>query len=98
MVSGQAPENKAPEETVSLGSSSGGSSLPDQGYAPSEEMAEGEDSGTVSSPSDTQPTSPEGSLSLESCNRSGGKRLLGSMQDNSSDSDEGCATWESRHR
>lgn len=78
---------------MSLGSSSGGSSLPDQGYAASEGMAEGEDSGMVSSPSDTQPTSPDGSLSLD-----GGERLLGPVQDNSSDSDEGCATWGSRHR
>uniref|UniRef100_A0A8C9YHU5 Cordon-bleu WH2 repeat protein n=1 Tax=Sander lucioperca TaxID=283035 RepID=A0A8C9YHU5_SANLU len=88
------PETGTPEEeTMSLGSSSGGSSLPDQGYAASEGMAEGEDSGMVSSPSDTQPTSPDGSLSLD-----GGERLLGPVQDNSSDSDEGCATWGSRHR
>ncbi|XP_078109557.1 protein cordon-bleu isoform X2 [Sander vitreus] len=88
------PETGTPEEeTMSLGSSSGGSSLPDQGYAASEGMAEGEDSGMVSSPSDTQPTSPDGSLSLD-----GGERLLGPVRDNSSDSDEGCATWGSRHR
>ncbi|XP_032375607.1 protein cordon-bleu isoform X3 [Etheostoma spectabile] len=88
------PETGTPEEeTMSLGSSSGGSSLPDQGYAASEGMAEGEDSGMVSSPSDTQPTSPDGSLSLD-----GGERLLAPVRDNSSDSDEGCATWGSRHR
>ncbi|XP_028436066.1 protein cordon-bleu isoform X4 [Perca flavescens] len=88
------PETGTPEEeTMSLGSSSGGSSLPDQGYAASEGMAEGEDSGMVSSPSDTQPTSPDGSLSLD-----GGERLLGPVRDNSSDSDEGCATWGSRSR
>ncbi|XP_031729577.1 protein cordon-bleu isoform X2 [Anarrhichthys ocellatus] len=92
------PETETPEEeTVSLGSStSGGSSLPDQGYAASEGMVEGEDSGMVSSPSDTQPTSPDGSLSLDGS--SGGERLLGPVRDNSSDSDEGCATWGSRHR
>ncbi|XP_070768415.1 LOW QUALITY PROTEIN: protein cordon-bleu [Enoplosus armatus] len=98
-VSGQKPETETPEEeTMSLGSSSGGSSLPDQGYAASEGMAEGEDSGMVSSPSDTQPTSPDGSLSLDGISRGGGERLLGPVRDNSSDSDEGCATWGSRHR
>ncbi|KAK9513411.1 hypothetical protein VZT92_026947 [Zoarces viviparus] len=92
------PEPETPEEeTVSLGSStSGGSSLPDQGYAASEGMVEGEDSGMVSSPSDTQHTSPDGSLSLDGS--SGGERRLGPVRDNSSDSDEGCATWGSRHR
>ncbi|XP_068452449.1 protein cordon-bleu isoform X2 [Clinocottus analis] len=85
------------EETASLGSSSGGSSLPDQGYAASEGTGEGEDSGAVSSPSDTQPTSPDGHLPLDG--RSGERRRLGPEQrDNSSDSDEGCATWGSRHR
>lgn len=88
-LSSQAAEGKTPEDTTSLASSSGSSSLPDQGYAPSEEMAEGEDSGTVSSPSDTQPTSPEGSLS---------PGLLGPVRDNSSDSDEGYAVWRSTHR
>ncbi|XP_060936514.1 protein cordon-bleu isoform X2 [Limanda limanda] len=99
-ASGQRAETEAPEEeTVSLGSSSGGSSLPDQGYAASEGMAEGEDSGLVSSPSDTQPTSPDGSLSLGGSSRAGGgESLLGPARDNSSDSDEGCATWGSRHR
>ncbi|XP_008322133.1 protein cordon-bleu isoform X3 [Cynoglossus semilaevis] len=85
------------EETVSLNSSSG-SSLPDQGYAASEGMAEGEDSGIVSSPTDTQPTSPDGSLSLDGNSGGGGERLLGPVRDNSSDSDEGCATWGSRCR
>ncbi|XP_062254478.1 protein cordon-bleu isoform X2 [Platichthys flesus] len=99
-ASGQRAETETPEEeTVSLGSSSGGSSLPDQGYAASEGMAEGEDSGLVSSPSDTQPTSPDGGLSLGGSSRGGGgERLLGPARDNSSDSDEGCATWGSRHR
>ncbi|XP_030013443.1 protein cordon-bleu isoform X3 [Sphaeramia orbicularis] len=87
----------AEEETVSL-DSSGGSSLPDQGYAASEGMAEGEDSGLVSSPSDTQTTSPDGSLSLDGSSGGGGERLSGPAPDNSSDSDEGCATWDSRHR
>ncbi|XP_035527450.1 protein cordon-bleu isoform X2 [Morone saxatilis] len=97
-ASGQKPETETPEETMSLGSSSGGSSLPDQGYAASEGMAEGEDSGMVSSPSDTQPTSPEWSLSLDGSSGVGRERLLRPMRDNSSDSDEGCATWGSRHR
>lgn len=94
----QKPVSVTPaEETMSLGSSSGSSTLPDQNYAASEETAEGEDSGMVSSLSDTQPTSPDGSLSLHGCSR-GGERMLGPVQDNSSDSDEGCATWGSRHR
>uniref|UniRef100_UPI0037E7F1B7 protein cordon-bleu n=1 Tax=Semicossyphus pulcher TaxID=241346 RepID=UPI0037E7F1B7 len=96
IASSQKPEPETPEEeTMSLGSSSsGGSSLPDQGYAASEGTAEGEDSGMVSSPSDTQPTSPDGSLSLDGR----AERLQGPVRDNSSDSDEGCATWGSRHR
>ncbi|XP_026150221.1 protein cordon-bleu isoform X2 [Mastacembelus armatus] len=98
-ASGQKPETETlEEETLSMGSSSGGSSLPDQGYAASEGMVEGEDSGMVSSTSDTQPTSPDGSLSLDGSSRSGGERLLGPVRDNSSDSDEGCATWVLRHR
>lgn len=97
-ASGQKPEPDTPEEeTLSLGSS-GGSSLPDQGYAASEGMADGDDSGMISSPSDTQPTSPEGSVSLDGSSRGGGMKLLGPVRDNSSDSDEGCATWGSRHR
>lgn len=82
---------------MSFGSSSGGSSLPDQSFPAFEEMADGEDSGMVSSPSDTQPTSPEGSLSLDGC-RTGGERMLGPVRDNSSDSDEGCAPWQSKQR
>lgn len=98
-ASSRKPETGTPEEeTASLGSSSGGSSLPDQGYAASEGMAEGEDSGMVSSPSDTQPTSPDGSLSLDGTSGVGGERPPGPVRDNSSDSDEGCATWGSRHR
>ncbi|KAG7475024.1 cordon-bleu isoform X2 [Solea senegalensis] len=96
-ASGHKANTEAPEEeTVSLGSSSGSSSLPDQGYAASEGM--GEDSGIISSPTDTQPTSPDGSLSPDGSSRGGGERLLGPVRDNSSDSDEGCATWGSRHR
>ncbi|XP_065813902.1 protein cordon-bleu isoform X2 [Labrus bergylta] len=101
IASSQKAEAETPEEeTMSLGSSSSsaGSSLPDQGYAASEGMAEGEESGMVSSPSDTQPTSPDGSLSLNGSSRGRGDRLLGPVRDNSSDSDEGCATWGSRHR
>ncbi|XP_062278254.1 protein cordon-bleu isoform X3 [Scomber scombrus] len=98
-VSGQIPEAETPEEeTLSVGSSIGGISLPDQGYAASEGMAEGEDSGLVSSPSDTQPTSPDESLSLDGSSGGGGERLQGPVRENSSDSDEGCATWGSRHR
>ncbi|XP_061807024.1 protein cordon-bleu isoform X9 [Nerophis lumbriciformis] len=91
-------ENERPEEeTLSLGSSSSrGSSLPDQGYAASEGMVDGEDSGLVSSPSDTYPTSPEGSLFLERGSKEEqGERLPGPVRDISSDSDEGCATWSS---
>ncbi|KAM7420393.1 hypothetical protein PAMA_014894 [Pampus argenteus] len=95
----QTPETETPaEETLSLRSSSGGSSLPDQGYAASEGMAEGEDSGLVCSPSDRQLTSPNGSFSLDGSRGGGGERLLGPVRENSSDSDEGCATWGSRHR
>lgn len=94
----QKPETETPdEETVSLGSGGSSGSLPDQGYAASEGMAEGEDSGIVSCPSETQPTSPDGSLS-QGGRSAGGGRLSGPVRDNSSDSDEGCATWESRHR
>ncbi|XP_029359656.1 protein cordon-bleu isoform X3 [Echeneis naucrates] len=96
---GGKPDTETPEEeTMSLSSSSSGSSLPDQGYAASEGMVEGEDSGMVSSPSDTQPTSPDGSLSLDGANGGGREKLLRRVQDNSSDSDEGCATWGSRCR
>ncbi|XP_072317559.1 protein cordon-bleu isoform X2 [Eucyclogobius newberryi] len=84
----------SPEETVSLGSNSSGISLPDQGYAASEGMADGEDSGLVSSPSETHTTSPDGSLSLDGS--SGGERRTGTAADNFNDSDEG--TWGSRHR
>ncbi|KAM4580312.1 protein cordon-bleu isoform 2-T2 [Odontesthes bonariensis] len=98
--SGKKQETEAPEaETLSLDSSSGGSSLPDHGYAASEGMAEGEDSCMVSSPSDTLPTSPDGSLSQGG--RSGearGEKRLQPARDSSSDSDEGCATWRSKHR
>ncbi|XP_023133339.2 protein cordon-bleu isoform X3 [Amphiprion ocellaris] len=98
-ASDQKPENEiAEDETVSLGGSSSGSSLPDQGYAASEGMLEGEDSGMVSSPSDTQPTSPDGSLSLDGSGRGRGEKLLRPVRDSSSDSDEGCATWGSIHR
>ncbi|XP_054637930.1 protein cordon-bleu isoform X3 [Dunckerocampus dactyliophorus] len=91
------PENKTPEEErLSLGSSSSsGSSLPDQGYAASEGMVDGEDSGLVSSPSDTYPTSPEGSLFLERSCKARRERQPGPIRDISSDSDEGCATWNS---
>lgn len=73
----QKQETTAPEvETLSLGSSSVGGSLPDQGYTPSEGAAEGEDSGIVSSPSDTQMTSPDGSLSADGKTGDTGERVL----------------------
>ncbi|XP_055019296.1 protein cordon-bleu isoform X2 [Boleophthalmus pectinirostris] len=84
----------SPEETVSLGSNSSGMSLPDQGYAASEGLADGEDSGLVSSPSETHTTSPDGSLSLDGS--AGGERRMGTAMDNCSDSDE--ESWGSRHR
>lgn len=82
---------------MSFGSSSSGGSVSDQSFPAFEEMADGEDSGMVSSPSDTQPTSPEGSLSLDG-SRKGGERMLGPVRDNSRDNDEGCAQWQSKQR
>uniref|UniRef100_A0A8C7MMU3 Cordon-bleu WH2 repeat protein n=1 Tax=Oncorhynchus kisutch TaxID=8019 RepID=A0A8C7MMU3_ONCKI len=90
----QTPDTEA-EETLSMGSSG---SFQDQGYAASEGMAE--DSGLVSSPSasdTTHPTSPDGSLSLGSSGSSH-PMIHPLTKDCSSDSDEGCATWGSRHR
>uniref|UniRef100_A0A4W5P1E7 Cordon-bleu WH2 repeat protein n=1 Tax=Hucho hucho TaxID=62062 RepID=A0A4W5P1E7_9TELE len=93
----QTPDTEA-EETISMGSSGSGSgSFQDQGYAASEGMAE--DSGLVSSPSasdTTHPTSPDGSLSLGSSGSSH-SMIHPLTKDCSSDSDEGCATWGSRH-
>ncbi|XP_036800336.1 protein cordon-bleu isoform X2 [Oncorhynchus mykiss] len=89
----QTPETEA-EETLSMGSSG---SFQDQGYAASEGMAE--DSGLVFSPSasdTTHPTSPDGSLSLGSSGSSH-PMIHPLTKDCSSDSDEGCATWGSRH-
>ncbi|XP_061104080.1 protein cordon-bleu isoform X3 [Conger conger] len=83
-------ELEVESETVSMDSSS---SCPDQGYAASEGMAE--DSGVISSPSDlAQPASPDGSISLEQ----GSSHAQAMPKDSSSDSDEGCATWGSRHK
>ncbi|XP_017556329.2 protein cordon-bleu isoform X13 [Pygocentrus nattereri] len=77
-------------ETVSMCSSE---SLADQGYAASDGMAD--DSGLLSSPSDlTQPTSPEDIISL---NHDPSPSPSRQPKDCSSDSDEGCATWGSRH-
>eukprot|EP00063_Salmo_salar_P040822 XP_014015657.1 PREDICTED: protein cordon-bleu-like isoform X4 [Salmo salar] len=90
----QTPDTEA-EETLSMGSSG---SFQDQGYAASEGMAE--DSGLVSSPSasdTTHPTFPDGSLSLGSSGSSH-PMIHPLTKDCSSDSDEGCATWGSRHR
>ncbi|XP_048881982.1 LOW QUALITY PROTEIN: protein cordon-bleu [Brienomyrus brachyistius] len=88
---GLAPELEP--ETVSVASSSdGSSSLPDQGYAPSEGMPE---EAYVSSPSEVaRPTSPSSGVSPD--NQPGHTRIP--PRDSSSDSDEGCATWGSRHR
>nr|XP_046158451.1 protein cordon-bleu-like isoform X3 [Oncorhynchus gorbuscha] len=91
------PQTPEAEETLSMGSSGSGS-FQDQGYAASEGMAE--DSGLVSSPSasdTTHPTSPDGSLSLGSSG-STHPMIHPLTKDCSSDSDEGCATWGSRHR
>ncbi|XP_061631900.1 protein cordon-bleu isoform X3 [Phyllopteryx taeniolatus] len=94
----QAPESETAEaETLSLGHSSSGSSLPDQGYAASEGMVDGDDSGLVSSPSDTFPTSPNGTFFLERNCGAAPERLPGPVRDISSDSDEGCATWGSNN-
>ncbi|KAM6910460.1 protein cordon-bleu [Xenentodon cancila] len=95
-ASGHKPETEAFEaETLSLDSSSGSSSLPDQVYAASEDAAEAKDSGMVSPLSDTQPTSLNGSLRLK---ERSGEKLKRPGQDISSDSDEGCGTWGSIHR
>ncbi|XP_055781971.1 protein cordon-bleu-like isoform X2 [Salvelinus fontinalis] len=94
-VAGRQTPDTEPEETLSMGSSG---SYQDQGYAASEGMAE--DSGLVSSPSasnTTHPTSPDGSLSLSSSGSSH-PVIHPLTKDCSSDSDEGCATWGSRHR
>ncbi|CAN9513900.1 unnamed protein product [Ophioblennius macclurei] len=84
------------DETLSLSSSTGSSSLPDHGYAASE--GTGEDSGVVSSMSDNLPTSPDWSFSPDVTSVSRGGKLSGAPQDSFSDSDEGCATWGSIHR
>uniref|UniRef100_A0A8C7XUZ1 Cordon-bleu WH2 repeat protein n=1 Tax=Oryzias sinensis TaxID=183150 RepID=A0A8C7XUZ1_9TELE len=99
----QRPETESPEaETLSLDSSNGSSSLPDQGYAASEGMAEVEDSSTLSLSPDQQSTSMDASLSLEGGGGDKGEKLQRLIQQkqrsNSSDSDEGCATWGSTHR
>ncbi|XP_064865011.1 protein cordon-bleu-like isoform X8 [Oncorhynchus nerka] len=94
-VAGPQTPDTEEEETLSMGSSG---SFQDQGYAASEGMAE--DSGLVSSPSasdTTHPTSPNGSLSLDSSGSSH-PMIHPLTKDCSSDSDEGCATWGSRHR
>ena len=70
------------EEAASLASSD---SLQDQGYAASEGMGEGEE--PAGSPAD-------GGLSRGP----GGGQVQDPPGDGSSDSDEGCATWGSRHR
>jgi hypothetical protein len=57
-------------------------------------MGEAEDCGTAGSPWGTQPASPDKTMH----GRGDGGRPLGPIKDVSSDSDEGCATWGSRHR
>ncbi|XP_077577284.1 protein cordon-bleu isoform X2 [Stigmatopora nigra] len=97
-VSVQASGTEAPEaETLSLGNSSSGSSLPDQGYAASEGMGDAEDSGLVSSPSDAHPTSAEGNIFLERGCEARREKPPRPIKDLSSDSDEGCATWGSNN-
>ncbi|KAM9805874.1 protein cordon-bleu isoform X2 [Syngnathus typhle] len=84
-------------ETLSLGNSSIDSSLPDQGYAASEGMVDGERSGLVSSPCDIHHTSADGNLYLERSSVSKRERFPGPVRDISSDSDEGCTTWGSNN-
>ncbi|XP_065102299.2 protein cordon-bleu isoform X4 [Paramisgurnus dabryanus] len=75
-------------ETVSVGSCE---SFADQGYAASEGMAE--EPNLVSPPETIQSASPVGIISLN-----GGSDVpVKQFKDSSSDSDEGCATWGSRH-
>ncbi|XP_024122936.1 protein cordon-bleu isoform X3 [Oryzias melastigma] len=99
-VSCQRPETEV--ETLSLASSNGSSSLPDQGYAASEGMAEVEDPSAISFSPDQQSSSINVSLSLEGGGGDKGEKLQRLVQqknrNNSSDSDEGCATWGSTHR
>ncbi|XP_067305312.1 protein cordon-bleu isoform X3 [Pseudorasbora parva] len=73
-------------ETVSMASSE---SFADQGYAASEGMTE--ESGPVSPSERIQSVSPMDIMSLNS-----GSALPAKSKDSSSDSDEGCATWDSR--
>ncbi|XP_015256037.1 PREDICTED: protein cordon-bleu-like isoform X3 [Cyprinodon variegatus] len=92
----QKQETPAPEaETLSLDSNSFGSSLPDQGYTSPEGATEAEDSGIVSSPSDTQTTSPHGSLSEILSGERGERRNLREV---SSDSEEENTTWAENNR
>lgn len=76
-------------ETVSVGSSE---SFADQGYAASEGMAE--EPGPVSPSEMTQSPSSVDIMSLNG----GSAVAVKQSKDSSSDSDEGCATWGSRHR
>ncbi|KAK5608257.1 hypothetical protein CRENBAI_001964 [Crenichthys baileyi] len=92
----QKQETTVPEaENISLDSSSDGSSVPKQGSAP-EGAVEAEDSGIVSSPSDTQTISPEGSLSAYG--RSGDRLEGKHIREASSDSDEENTTWGEKDR
>lgn len=93
----QKRETAAPEaETLSLDSSSVGSSLPDQCYTPSEGAAEGNDSGIVSSQSDTQMTPPDGSLSADG--KTGDREEGIHIRKASNDSDYENATWGDKDR
>ncbi|XP_047216613.1 protein cordon-bleu isoform X3 [Girardinichthys multiradiatus] len=88
----QKQETTVPEaKNISLDSSS----VPEQGST-TEGAAEGEDSGIVSSPSDTQTISPEGSVSADGIS---GDRLEGKhIREASSDSDEENTTWGEKDR
>uniref|UniRef100_A0A1A8KZA8 Cordon-bleu homolog n=1 Tax=Nothobranchius pienaari TaxID=704102 RepID=A0A1A8KZA8_9TELE len=86
------------EQAGSFCSTSSTASSSVQGSPPSEGMAEGEDSGIVSSPSDTQPASPDESPSVDGRTEDIGKKLLEPQMDTWSDSDEGCATWRPKQR
>lgn len=77
----QKQEPAAAEVDASLDSCS----LPDRGYAPPDEMAESEDTGVISTPSDTQETSPGGSLSV-------GRKVVGRGEELVED------TWRPEHR
>lgn len=89
----QKQEPAAAEAETSLDSCS----LPDRGHTP-DVMAEGEDTGVISSLSDTRATSLDGSLSVGRRVVGGGEELMEPQRDTSSDIDEGHATGRPKHR